>query len=78
MNVIQKNIEAVRRHIRDAYNGSPQKLATMSGLHRNTLNGWEAKDWNPTAETLSAVNNRIAAERKRENILPLKSRRKKS
>jgi len=34
---------------------SKARLATIAGLHRNTLRGVEAPDWNPTAATLSAL-----------------------
>ena len=30
-------------------------LANQAGVHRNTLNGVERSDWNPTGHTLDAI-----------------------
>ncbi len=34
---------------------TPYSLAKKAGLHRNTLYGCEADDWNPTSQTLSKL-----------------------
>lgn len=36
-------------------------LAKRAGLHRNTLYGAEARDWNPTAAVLTALEPHIEA-----------------
>lgn len=45
--------EQVRAAIRSGQ--TPGSLARQANLHRNSLYGWDREDWNPTANTLAAL-----------------------
>lgn len=59
MKPLEKIKEKIRKHIEKHEGGKPYRLSVDSGLHRNTLNGWNKPEWNPEYSTLAAVDAQI-------------------
>lgn len=51
--MVSETIQRVRLAL--AQGEKPSVLAQKAGLHANTLYGAEREDWNPTANTLKAL-----------------------
>lgn len=59
MSVTENALKKIRDFISKEMEGKPQRLATLSGLHRNTLNNWNVGNWNPVITTIHAVESAI-------------------
>jgi len=61
MTHITDALEAIRTYARERSLTS-HALAMKAGLNKNTLRGFEEPGWNPTAETIRALQNVILRE----------------